>query len=412
HWGHQGTAWGQPGVASSWSLGQFLLDLAGLSEEPPEFWGSVPPCPGDPSILLPAEFLGVGDASPGCPQVSPTGRVPAEVLPVGIIAGATIGASILLISCLLALACFLYRRRKEVSGDRGHSGDTWGHLGDHFPGGTTSGGTYVRGRLGCILLISCLLALACFLYRRRKGSEWGQGTLGDTLWSLWVSLWRSLHGHSVVTLGVSVGVSMEINSWSLSGHSVVTQGSLCGHPAVTQWSLCAHYGGHPLVTQWSPSGHSGAPAGRKDVTLRKLDIKVETVNREPLTLHGDREEDTASVSTATRVMKAIYSSFKDDVDLKQDLRCDTIDTREEYELKVRSPRDSRVGKEGHFPNYFLVFSPLERAQWKSPGISGVRSWNCWDGEGILGMCSSDLQDRGWDRREWVETFQGGIWGGF
>ncbi|XP_026512015.1 kin of IRRE-like protein 1 [Terrapene carolina triunguis] len=72
---------------------------------------------------------------------------------------------------------------------------------------------------------------------------------------------------------------------------------------------------------------------RKDVTLRKLDIKVETVNREPLTLHTDREEDTASVSTATRVMKAIYSSFKDDVDLKQDMRCDTIDTREEYELK-------------------------------------------------------------------------------
>lgn len=28
-------------------------------------------------------------------------------------------------------------------------------------------------------------------------------------------------------------------------------------------------------------------------------------------------------------------SFKDDVDLKQDMRCDTIDTREEYELKVR-----------------------------------------------------------------------------
>ncbi|XP_061462110.1 kin of IRRE-like protein 1 [Rhineura floridana] len=72
---------------------------------------------------------------------------------------------------------------------------------------------------------------------------------------------------------------------------------------------------------------------RKDVTLRKLDIKVETVHREPLTLHADHEGDTASVSTATRVMKAIYSSFKDDVDLKQDLRCDTIDTREEYELK-------------------------------------------------------------------------------
>lgn len=52
---------------------------------------------------------------------------------------------------------------------------------------------------------------------------------------------------------------------------------------------------------------SDVSPGRKDVTLRKLDIKVETVNREPLTLHTDREEDTASVSTATRVMKAIYS---------------------------------------------------------------------------------------------------------
>uniref|UniRef100_A0A8B9P335 Kirre like nephrin family adhesion molecule 1 n=1 Tax=Apteryx owenii TaxID=8824 RepID=A0A8B9P335_APTOW len=83
---------------------------------------------------------------------------------------------------------------------------------------------------------------------------------------------------------------------------------------------------------------------RKDVTLRKLDIKVETVNREPLTLHADREEDTASVSTATRVMKAIYSSFKDDVDLKQDLRCDTIDTREEYELKVRHGAGTRGGR--------------------------------------------------------------------
>lgn len=31
----------------------------------------------------------------------------------------------------------------------------------------------------------------------------------------------------------------------------------------------------------------------------------------------------------------LLQSFKDDVDLKQDLRCDTVDTREEYELKVR-----------------------------------------------------------------------------
>uniref|UniRef100_A0A8C6J6Y1 Uncharacterized protein n=1 Tax=Melopsittacus undulatus TaxID=13146 RepID=A0A8C6J6Y1_MELUD len=98
---------------------------------------------------------------------------------------------------------------------------------------------------------------------------------------------------------------------------------------------------------------------RKDVTLRKLDIKVETVNREPLTLHTDREEDTASVSTATRVMKAIYSSFKDDVDLKQDLRCDTIDTREEYELKdptngyynVRAHEDRPSSRTVLYPDY-------------------------------------------------------------
>ena len=69
----------------------------------------------------------------------------------------------------------------------------------------------------------------------------------------------------------------------------------------------------PMGRGWEDAtgGHlhprSRVSPGRKDVTLRKLDIKVETVNREPLTLHADREEDTASVSTATRVMKAIYS---------------------------------------------------------------------------------------------------------
>ncbi|XP_038624220.1 kin of IRRE-like protein 1 isoform X1 [Tachyglossus aculeatus] len=98
---------------------------------------------------------------------------------------------------------------------------------------------------------------------------------------------------------------------------------------------------------------------RKDVTLRKLDIKVETVNREPLPLHADREEDTASVSTATRVMKAIYSSFKDDVDLKQDLRCDSMDPREEYEMKdptngyynVRAHEDRPASRSVLYPDY-------------------------------------------------------------
>ncbi|XP_005993211.1 kin of IRRE-like protein 1a [Latimeria chalumnae] len=72
---------------------------------------------------------------------------------------------------------------------------------------------------------------------------------------------------------------------------------------------------------------------RKDVTLGKLDIKVETVNKDPLTLHKDLEDDNSSVSPTSRMMKAMYSAFKDDVDIKADLRSDTLDTREEYELK-------------------------------------------------------------------------------
>ncbi|XP_066579211.1 kin of IRRE-like protein 1a isoform X2 [Amia ocellicauda] len=68
---------------------------------------------------------------------------------------------------------------------------------------------------------------------------------------------------------------------------------------------------------------------RRGVTLGKPDIKVETVNKETHNL----EDDASSVSTATRMVKAMYSPFKDDIDLKQDLRTDTLDTREEYELK-------------------------------------------------------------------------------
>ncbi|KAK4807809.1 hypothetical protein QYF61_023642 [Mycteria americana] len=233
--GSAGTAPRPPGTPGSPARSR-ALQATGLRR------GQLPSCHG---LLLAAPC----PLSPA--NVSPS---PVEVLPVGIIAGATIGAS--------------------------------------------------------ILVISFLVALACFLYRRRKGSEWAA---------------RGVCGHS--------------------------RGDRGCYPQ----RRCRPRGG-----------------GRKDVTLRKLDIKVETVNREPLTLHTDREEDTASVSTATRVMKAIYSvrdtprrgvtpqhpsspragmdgtreerarlsppvlqSFKDDVDLKQDLRCDTIDTREEYELKVR-----------------------------------------------------------------------------
>ncbi|XP_009887822.1 PREDICTED: kin of IRRE-like protein 1, partial [Charadrius vociferus] len=58
------------------------------------FIGSTPP---------PDRIVSAAEGGPG---------VAGEVLPVGIIAGATIGASILVISFLVALACFLYRRRK------------------------------------------------------------------------------------------------------------------------------------------------------------------------------------------------------------------------------------------------------------------------------------------------------------
>ncbi|XP_056600659.1 kin of IRRE-like protein 1b isoform X1 [Triplophysa dalaica] len=80
---------------------------------------------------------------------------------------------------------------------------------------------------------------------------------------------------------------------------------------------------------------------RRGVTL-KPDIKVETVNKESHSL----EEETASASTATRMVKAMYSflpsvslspstqPFKDDMDLKQDLHNDTMETKvDEYEPK-------------------------------------------------------------------------------
>uniref|UniRef100_A0A3Q4HN05 Kin of IRRE-like protein 1 n=1 Tax=Neolamprologus brichardi TaxID=32507 RepID=A0A3Q4HN05_NEOBR len=73
---------------------------------------------------------------------------------------------------------------------------------------------------------------------------------------------------------------------------------------------------------------------RRGVTLGKPDIKVETVNKETHSL----EEEAANVSTATRMFLPSVSlspstqPFKDDMDLKQDVRSES-DTREEYELK-------------------------------------------------------------------------------
>uniref|UniRef100_A0A8C5HES5 Kin of IRRE-like protein 1 n=1 Tax=Gouania willdenowi TaxID=441366 RepID=A0A8C5HES5_GOUWI len=74
---------------------------------------------------------------------------------------------------------------------------------------------------------------------------------------------------------------------------------------------------------------------RRGVTLGKPDIKVETINKETHSL----EEDSGSVSTASRMFLPSVSfspsnqPFKDDIELKSDLRSDTIDTRQEYDLK-------------------------------------------------------------------------------
>lgn len=59
-------------------------------------WPTLSSVPQYGAILTPAPFLPLSE----------------EVLPVGIIAGATIGAGILLIFFFIALVFFLYRRRK------------------------------------------------------------------------------------------------------------------------------------------------------------------------------------------------------------------------------------------------------------------------------------------------------------
>uniref|UniRef100_A0A8C6U9C9 Kirre like nephrin family adhesion molecule 1a n=1 Tax=Neogobius melanostomus TaxID=47308 RepID=A0A8C6U9C9_9GOBI len=74
---------------------------------------------------------------------------------------------------------------------------------------------------------------------------------------------------------------------------------------------------------------------RRGVTLGKPDIKVETINKESHSL----EEDSGSVSTASRMFLPSVSfspsnqPFKDDMELKTELRSDTLDTRQEYDLK-------------------------------------------------------------------------------
>lgn len=125
-----------------------------------------------------------------------------------------------------------------------------------------------------ILLTFFFITLVFFLYRRRKGSEYGFHGPQPSLTVSRIPSRQGLRG----TRGVAVHIPAKVG------------------PETT------------YCKGWQKASRLPPPVpGRKDVTLRKLDIKVETVNREPLTVHSDREDDTASVSTATRVMKAIYS---------------------------------------------------------------------------------------------------------
>uniref|UniRef100_A0A7N8WI33 Kin of IRRE-like protein 1 n=1 Tax=Mastacembelus armatus TaxID=205130 RepID=A0A7N8WI33_9TELE len=116
--------------------------------------------------------------------------------------------------------------------------------------------------------------------------------------------------------------------------------------------------------------------GRRGVTLGKPDIKVETVNKETHSL----EEEAANVSTATRMVKAMYSPFKDDMDLKQDVRSES-DTREEYELKdptngyynVRATTHDEARPQSHAIHYQGEF----RSPNPSSGPAGSRA-GCYD----------------------------------
>ncbi|XP_062338238.1 kin of IRRE-like protein 1b isoform X1 [Osmerus eperlanus] len=117
---------------------------------------------------------------------------------------------------------------------------------------------------------------------------------------------------------------------------------------------------------------------RRGVTLGKPDIKVETVNKETHSL----EEDSASVSTATRMVKAMYSflpsvslspstqPFKDDMDLKQDLRSESLDTREEYELKDPTNGYYNVRATTHDEARPQSRAILYQGEFRSPNLGG------------------------------------------
>ena len=180
------------------------------------------------------------------------------------------------------------------------------------PVGIIAGGTVGSS----ILLLLFLLALALFLYRQRKGSQ--------CLPSLPVSLYASLSLSLSISLSLSVCLSLYLAlSVSVSFSLCLSVCLYCFVSLSVSLStyLCfsfslpmtVPYVGHIFRVCLM---HSGLLPGRRGVTLGKPDIKVETVNKETHSL----EEDSASVSTATRMVKAMYSvSFLQGLSVTTDL---------------------------------------------------------------------------------------------
>uniref|UniRef100_A0A673ALS0 Kin of IRRE-like protein 1 n=1 Tax=Sphaeramia orbicularis TaxID=375764 RepID=A0A673ALS0_9TELE len=111
---------------------------------------------------------------------------------------------------------------------------------------------------------------------------------------------------------------------------------------------------------------------RRGVTLGKPDIKVETINKETHSL----EEDSGSVSTASRMVKAMYSPFKDDIELKSDLRSDTLDTRQEYDLKDPTNGYYNVRASTHDEGRPASRSTMHYSDYRSP--AGTPGGACYD----------------------------------
>ncbi|XP_061565859.1 kin of IRRE-like protein 1a isoform X2 [Cololabis saira] len=102
---------------------------------------------------------------------------------------------------------------------------------------------------------------------------------------------------------------------------------------------------------------------RRGVTLGKPDIKVETINKETHSL----EEDSGSMSTTSRVVRAVYSPFKDDIELKSDLRSDTLETRQEYDLKDPTNGYYNVRASTHDEGHPGSRSAMHYSDYRSPG---------------------------------------------